>query len=120
MPILARMAEILIAAAIALVLLAVNAGPGVVYLLYVSGACAIVLGLAVGVPAGMVYHVKLFRSLSALGPVEKGWWWRPTSYHERVPAKAKLTIMRWFRVGAAGFLVVAAGCVLLLAAVLSG
>lgn len=113
------MPELLIAGAIALVLLAANAGEGIVYLLYASGAGAIALGLAVGVPAGVVYHVKLHRALSALGGVEKGWWWRPTGYHDRLTAEARRPMMPWFRVGAAGFLMAVAGCVLVLAAVVA-
>lgn len=113
------MPELLIAGAIVLVLLAANAGEGVVYLLYASGAGAIVLGLAVGVPAGIVYHVKLHRALSAVGAVERRWWWNPTIYHERVADQARRSMMRWFRAGAAGFLVAVSGCVLVLAAVMA-
>lgn len=111
------MLEILLVAAITVVLLAAKGGEGVVYLLYVSGVGAIGLGLAVGVPAGVVYHLKLHRALSVGRVAARRWWWNPTGYHDRVPDRERQSMMRWFRAGAAGFLVAIAGCVLVLAAV---
>jgi hypothetical protein len=113
------MVEILIAGAIVSVLLAANGGESVVCLLYATGAAAIVIGLVLGVPAGIVYHVKLFRELSALGAVEPGWWWRPTSHHDRLPEQARRLTMPWFGAGAAGFLLAVGGCALILAALLA-
>jgi hypothetical protein len=112
-------AETLVAAVVVLLLLAAAGGEGVVRLLFFSGAGAIALGLAAGVPAGVVYHLKLFRELAGQGRAEPGWWWRPTSYHESLSAAARPGIMRWFRAGAAGFLAAIAGCALVLAALLA-
>jgi hypothetical protein len=113
------MVEVLIAGAIALVLLAANAGENLVRLLYVVGAGAVAAGLAAGVPAGLVYHVKLYRALARLGGAERGWIWRPTSYHERLSGPERRALAPWFRAGAAGFLAAVAGCALILAAVLA-
>jgi hypothetical protein len=66
-----------------------------------------------------VYHVKLHLALVRQGAAEPGWWWRPTSYHDRLAVEERRTIMLWFRSGAAGFLMVIVGCVLVLAAVLT-
>jgi len=113
------MVEILLAAAVALVLLAAAAGDGVVRLLYVSGAGAVALGLAAGIPAGILYHVKLFRALASLGTIDPRWWWHPTRLHGSLPAAGRCAVMPWFRAGAAGFLLAMAGCALILAAVLA-
>lgn len=113
------MLELAVAAAIAVVLIVSAAGEGAVRLLFAAGGAAVALGLAAGIPAGVGYHVALHRALAALGAVERGWWWRPTSYHARLPAAARAVVMPWFRAGAAGFAVTLAGCALVLAAVLA-
>jgi len=114
------MVEVSLAAAIVLALLAAAGGEGGVRLLYLSGAGAIALGLLAGIPAGIVYHVKLSRALNAAGAAKRGWWWRPASYHARLPEQSLRPLLPWFRAGAAGFLVVVAGCALVFLALLTG
>ncbi|HWR97917.1 MAG TPA: hypothetical protein VN317_05785 [Candidatus Methanoperedens sp.] len=113
------MLEIALAAAIALILLASAAGDGVVHLLFLSGAAAILLGLVAGIPAGIVYHALLFRALAAHGSVTPRWWWHPTRLHASLPAAARRPFLPWFRAGAAGFLLAIVGCILVLAALLA-
>ena len=112
--------EFAVAAAIGLVLLIAAAGEEGVRLLYLSGAAAIALGLIAGIPAGIVYHVKLSRALAATRAAEPGWWWRPASHHARLPEQLRAPLLPWFHAGAAGFLVALAGCALVLLALLAG
>jgi hypothetical protein len=111
--------EAALAAAILLALAALAAGAGGVQTLFIAGAAAVALGLAVGVPAGVGYHIALHRALAPLDALDPGWWWRPTRYHARIPAAERRRVMAWFTVGAAGFLVAVTGCALVLVAALA-
>ena len=118
-PILLRMLEIALAAAVALVLLATAAGEGAVQLLFVCGAGAVALGLAAGIPSGIAYHLALRRALAVQGTVPRRWWWHPTRLHGSLPAAGLRPVLPWFRAGAAGFVLALGGCALVLAAVLA-
>jgi hypothetical protein len=109
------MIEILLAAGVSLVLLAAAAGDGGVHLLFVVGAGAIALGLAAGVPAGIAYHIALYRALATLGTVLRRWWCHPAPLHDHIPPAARPSVLAWFRAGAAGFLLATAGCAAVLA-----
>ena len=74
-----------------------------------AGASLVVLGMAIGVPAGALYHLQLYR---ALRPTGVRWWLHPTGLHERLPAGSRGPVLRWFRVGAAGFILAILGCAL--------
>jgi hypothetical protein len=73
-----------------------------------TGVTLMALGLVVGVPASLVYHVRLWRALQPA----RGWWLRPTALHGRLGDGQKAPVLRWFRVGAAMFGVAILGCVL--------
>jgi hypothetical protein len=79
----------------------------------------VALGLAVGIPAGIGYHLALHRALIKRGNAGGGWWWRPTSYHTELSPDTRAGVMPWFRAGAAGFIVTLSGCALVLAAILA-
>ncbi len=115
------MVEITAVFAVVLVLIVIAAGGDFAYagLLLSVGAGVLALGLIVGVTAGIVYHVALFRALSPLGVVRAGWWWRPTSLHAYLSPVQRRWVMPWFYAGAAGFFVVLAGCAVVLAAILT-
>jgi hypothetical protein len=115
------MLEIAAAFAVALVLLVVAYGGGFPYadLLLYAGTCVTALGLFVGVAAGVVYHVALFRALAPLGILQSGWWWRPTSLHARLSSAQRRKVVPWFYTGAAGFFVALAGCAVVLAAIVT-
>lgn len=81
-----------------------------------AGLWMTLLGLVGGVPAGLWYHVRLYRSLSGAAP--RRWWWRPTTLHGRLGAADRRRVMPWFYLGAAGFLLALAGCVLVAIGVL--
>jgi len=72
-------------------------------------------GMAVGLPASGVYHALLARALARAGGVPRGWWLHPARHHAGLPPEERRRILPWFRVGAAGFLVVSAGAALLFA-----
>ena len=115
------MIEIAAAFGIVLVLLLVVLAGGFAYadLLLYAGACVTALGLIIGVAAGIVYHVALFRALSPLGILRPGWWWRPTILHGYLSPELRRRVMPWFHAGAAGFLVALAGCAVVFAAIVT-
>ena len=115
------MVEIAAVIGVALVLLVFASGGGFAHaeLLLGAGVVVLALGLIVGVAAGLVYHVVLFRVLAPLGVLRRGWWWRPTSMHVHLSPPLRQRVMPWFHAGAAGFFVALAGCALVLAAVLT-
>lgn len=74
-----------------------------------GGGCVLVaLGMAVGVPAGALYHLQLWRVLRP----GRLWWLHPTALHARLEGEARARVLRWFRVGAVGFVMAMLGCVL--------
>jgi hypothetical protein len=77
-----------------------------------AGAGLIALGMLVGVPAGAYYHWLLYRALGPRAELGAGWWWRPTLRHGALAASDRRRVLRWFYVGAAGFLIAMVGCAL--------
>lgn len=77
-----------------------------------GGAGVAALGLALGVPTGFWYHVKLARFLRARGPLPARWWIRPVSLHGDLLDHERPVVMRWFVIGGAGFGLTMLGCVL--------
>lgn len=73
------------------------------------GVSLVAIGMAVGVPAGAIYHWQLFR---AIRPTEPRWWLHPTALHGRLPDGSRGAVMRWFRIGAVGFLLAIVGCLM--------
>ena len=73
------------------------------------GVALVALGMAVGVPAGALYHVQLYR---ALRPTGARWWLHPTGLHSQLRDGQRGAVMRWFRIGAVGFLLAIVGCVM--------
>lgn len=63
-----------------------------------AGALLTAIGLAVGVPAGIAYHVRLAQALGPERPPR--WWWDPTSLHGRLPASRRAAVLRTFWIGA--------------------
>jgi hypothetical protein len=74
------------------------------------GVTLIGLGLLLGLPAALWYHVRLYRAAPAAVRV-RGWWWHPTQLHAHL-GSARSGVMRWFYVGAACWCIAIAGCVL--------
>jgi hypothetical protein len=74
------------------------------------GWALVALGMAIGVPAGAYYHFRLWHALKPV--LGRTWWLNPTGLHRQLGAGERPRVMRWFRVGAAGFLIAIVGCVL--------
>ena len=72
------------------------------------GVALVALGMAVGVPAGALYHLQLYRALRP-APGSR-WWLHPTGLHGQLRDGQRGAVMRWFRIGALGFLLAIVGC----------
>jgi hypothetical protein len=69
------------------------------------------LGLVVGAPASLGYHLALRARLARRGLLPRRWWLHPTALHERLDDADRRAVMPWFYVGAFGFLLSVTGCV---------
>src|SRR5437763_747749 len=80
-----------------------------------AGAAAIAIGLAVGVPAGFYYHLRLYRILSQRLELPKTWWLFPDRLHAHLSESERKSIQPGYALGGAGFFLFLAGalaCVL--------
>ncbi|MSP59615.1 MAG: hypothetical protein EXR72_04595 [Myxococcales bacterium] len=73
----------------------------------------IVFGLAVGVPAGALYHLLLYRRLRARGVLPRRWWLQPLSHHDLLASGERFAVLFWCYLGGLGFVLSIAGCLLL-------
>ncbi len=78
-------------------------------LMQVALACA-VLGLGVGVPGALVYHVRLRRCLLEQGALPPAWWVHPFPLHHRLDAPQLDRVLPPCWIGAAGGAVAFFGC----------
>lgn len=74
------------------------------------GSALVILGLVVGLPASLFYHVAIWRAAQPVPPPR--WWLNPTSLHGRLSARDRQRVLGWFRVGAVGFVMALVGCAL--------
>lgn len=63
----------------------------------------LVLGLAVGVPTGLWYHVLLYRIVSAKVAVPPRWWLSPSDLHVHLTDTEERRIRLWYGLGGTGF-----------------
>ena len=78
--------------------------------LLTAGGWTLAVGVVVGVPAGLLYHVFLYRALRRLQQLPKGWYWRPLTLHDRLPpGRERNVVLFWCYLGGAGFFVIVAG-----------
>lgn len=61
------------------------------------------LGALIGVPAGVVYHARLWRSLRAGNHETEGFWLRPHLLHDKLSEQQLRPIRAWFAIGVVGF-----------------
>lgn len=80
-----------------------------------TGIGLIAFGLAVSIPTGFWYHVKLWRALGPRGVMARRWWLSPVREHVHLTDAERPGVMLWFRIGAAFFGVALLGCALVLA-----
>jgi hypothetical protein len=113
--------EVFIAAGVFLLLLFVARGADLVHwsLLMSAGGGVAVLGLTLGVAAGIGYHVALYRALGPLGKLRAGWLWRPTGHHALLTAAQRRAVMPWFYAGVTTMVMALSGCALILAGILT-
>ncbi len=83
--------------------------------LLATGVALVVVGLVVGIPGGVVYHVVLSRVLARRRALTPRWWLAPTALHERLRSDERRAVMPWFWAGAAGFALIVLGAVLVVA-----
>ncbi len=76
----------------------------------IVGGWLIVLGLLIGLPCGVLYHVLLHRALTRAGGAPRGWIWHPTKLHDGVPRSERARFMPSFWTGAAACGLVFFGC----------
>lgn len=81
------------------------------------GWAVTVAGLAVGIPTGLWYHLRLRSTLLRMGALPPRWWLQPVPLHARLDPEERPSVILWFYVGGAGALVAFVGCVLVAAAV---
>jgi hypothetical protein len=115
------MIEFLCAVGVFLALLFVAFGSGLVHwtTLLGIGAVTVALGLVLGVVVAVGYHLALYRALSPRGLLGPDWWWRPTGYNARLPASKRRSVMIWFYTGIASICIDFAGCLIVLAGILT-
>lgn len=114
------MYEILLALVAAAALLALGAVALVPWEpLMTAGVWMSIVGLVMGVPPGVVYHVLLYRALRARGPVDRRWIWKPFEFHARIDRVELRAIVVWAWAGAAGFVIIVLGFVAVVAAMIS-
>jgi len=81
-----------------------------------AGVTCTALGMLLGVPTGLWYHVRLYAALRRQGPLPALWWLRPHSLHGQLAEGERSGVLRWFYLGGAGFALTAAGCALVILA----
>lgn len=106
------MFELIIAMAIVIALLLGAMIPAMA--LVWIGLALVAIGALVGVPAGLVYHARLYRALRAEGRETSGMWLRPYELHAKLSDARREPLIVLFGVGALGFgLTVLGACGLL-------
>lgn len=77
-----------------------------------AGAACTALGLGLGVPTGLLYHLRLRACLRARGELPPRWWLHPTDLHGRLHDEERDRVLRWFFAGGVGFVFAILGCAL--------
>jgi len=66
-------------------------------------------GLLIGIPAGLWYHVVLYRALKRRKTLPSWWWRRPVELHDRLTPTEFEPVRPWFVAGAVGFVLCCVG-----------
>jgi hypothetical protein len=80
--------------------------------LILGGIGLAALGFAYGIPAAIVYHWRLRRSLIRSGRLPRRWWLQPTAHHDLIPRDEQSGVLLWGALGGSGFLMIVFGIVL--------
>ncbi len=84
------------------------------------GLSTLLLGLVMGVPTGVWYHVVLYRCVSPRVPLPRKWWLSPAGLHPHLTAAEQRRIEPWYRIGGVGFVLCLVGGIAAIAGVLLG
>ena len=85
--------------------------------LYRAGIWLTLIGFVVGVPTGLVYHVRLYQALHPRGELSRGWYWSPIQYNRRLQPEERRSVMSWCYLGGAGFAVICLGLLTMVAGI---
>lgn len=77
-----------------------------------AGIAIAAFGFAYGIPAAIVYHWRLYRSLLRVNRLPKRWWLAPTKLHDQIPGPDRRVVLRWAMLGGSGFVVIVLGIIL--------
>ena len=67
------------------------------------GFWILTVGLIFGVPAGLWYHIVLYRTLSRRMTLPPKWWITPIGLHPQLEREDMARINPWFTLGGIGF-----------------
>lgn len=81
--------------------------------LYYNGVWVTALGFAVGVPTGLIYHLRLYQVLHPRGELPRGWYWRPLRFNTCLLPEERRSVMSWCYVGGLGFVVICVGLLIM-------
>ncbi len=73
------------------------------HLLVELGLGTLGVGIVTGLPAGLWYHVLLYRGLAARSAPPPRWWISPVEHHARLDRTDLARITPWYVTGAIGF-----------------
>lgn len=114
------MIEVVLVAIILGALTAFGAMPWIAFETALSiGIILVSAGFGFGLPAAIVYHLRLYRTLSARDALPRGWYWNPIPLNEALAARERQRIIPWCIAGGAGFAVIALGVFLIAAKTIS-
>lgn len=81
--------------------------------LYFNGIWLTAAGFALGVPTGIIYHVRLYQVLHPRGQLTRGWYWRPLRFNSLLRKEERSGVLSWCYVGGFGFLVICVGLLMM-------
>jgi hypothetical protein len=88
--------------------------------LMIGGAWVLAVGWGLGLPAGITYHVLLYRTLSKDGEMPGRWILRPGQLNRSLGETDRRRVMPWWYAGGGGFLLIVIGLVLVAIGMISG
>lgn len=81
--------------------------------LYYNGIWVTAIGFALGIPTGLVYHLRLYQVLHPRGELPSGWYWNPIRFNALLRVDERSSVLSWCYVGAFGFAVICVGLVMM-------
>ena len=85
--------------------------------LYYGGIWVTAAGFLVGVPTGMIYHLRLYQVLHPRGELPQGWYWRPLRFNSFLRREERAGVMTWCYIGGFGFAIICVGLLMMAAGV---